>query len=131
MKMLNIKHTLKDAVSAMQNVEAFQDGDLFIVLETFDFGRDVNGNSINKYSAWLVSGGSEDAAANGYLNAFGPVVLTSPYRREQSVNRGVETPLFKLGQLGYELKEARRVEIPTGYRFVYRVTNDPRSKVAA
>lgn len=100
-------------------------GDLFLTLETFDFSRDINGNTINKYRAALVSG-DEQSVLNWYAAANELEILKSPYRREQSHNDGASAALHRLGLLGYELEYITTQYGPgkrRAYRIFYRVKN--------
>lgn len=106
--------------------------EFYVVVDAFDFGRDVNGNTINKYRASLHCADLV-TVQNGYSNVGSVEVLTSPYRREQSLNGGTDMALHWLkikgydlsyesttyigGEIDYVTKDNRR------YRHVYRVTN--------
>lgn len=125
MKHQQIKISCKQAIAALVEHPDFLKGDLFLTLETFDFGRDVNGNTINKYRAALVSG-DEKSVLNWYAACREKVVLTSPYRREQSHNEGTSAALYNLGLLGYELEYVTTQSAPSdrrAYRVFYRVKN--------
>lgn len=123
MKNAQIKITLAQAIADRSDL--LTRGDLFLALETFDFSRDVNGNTINKYRAALVAG-DEQSVLNWYAAAREMVVLTSPYRREQSHQDGASAALYHLGQLGYELEYITTQAAPgkaRAYRIFYRVKN--------
>jgi|AGFS01.1.fsa_nt_gi hypothetical protein len=123
MKHKQIKITLAQAIADRSDL--LTRGDLFLTLETFDFSRDANGNTINKYRAALVSG-DEKAVLNWYAAASEKPVLTSPYRREQSHQDGASAALYHLGQLGYELEYITTQYGPgkaRAYRIFYRVKN--------
>lgn len=123
MKHEQIKITLAQAIADRNDL--LTRGDLFLTLETFDFSRDTNGNTINKYRAALVAG-DESAVLNWYAAASEKPVLTSPYRREQSHQDGASAALYNLGLLGYELEYITTQTAPgkaRAYRIFYRVKN--------
>ncbi|MBL5841120.1 hypothetical protein I4U30_22925 [Enterobacter asburiae] len=108
--------------------------EFFVVVDTFDFGRDVNGNTINRYRATLHCSDLV-SVENGYSNCGSIPVLTSPYRREQSdgsffgSSAGQSMALYWLEKIGYDLAyESMQDTTPNGknraYRHVYRVTNN-------
>ena len=107
-------------------------GETFLVLETYDFSRDINGNTINKYRASLHQGDRASVEHN-YTGCTALTVLTSPYRREQSHNRGCSMALWRLEGMGYKLDYVSMSDIGGNvqspkkdlrrFRLVYRVTN--------
>ncbi|WNT48244.1 hypothetical protein SPLA5a_PHROGS00161 [Salmonella phage SPLA5a] len=118
---------LYDAVNRLASLSRpNQTGDFFVVVDSFDFGRDVNGNTINKYRATLHRGDLV-SVQNGYTG-FGVLVLESPRRREQSHNEGQSAALYWLEKIGYDLVYESMTEAPhtkkRAYRHVYRVTNN-------
>lgn len=118
---------LYDAVNRLASLSRTnQTGDFFVVVDSFDFGRDVNGNTINKYRATLHRGDLV-SVQNGYTG-FGVLVLESPRRREQSHNEGQSAALYWLEKIGYDLTYESMTEAPhtkkRAYRHVYRVTNN-------
>lgn len=118
---------LYDAVNRLASLSRTnQTGDFFVVVDSFDFGRDVNGNTINKYRATLHRGDLV-SVQNGYTG-FGVLVLESPSRREQSHNEGQSAALYWLEKIGYDLAYESMTEAPhtkkRAYRHVYRVTNN-------
>ena len=133
MAKFRVSINLADAVRRLtDNPAVNSQGDFFVVVDSFDFGRDVNGNTINKYRATLHRG---DLATveNNYTGAFCLEILTSPRRREQSDggffgNSGQSTALYWLEKMGYNL-EYKSFTIPghtskRAYRYVYQVTNN-------
>jgi len=118
---------LADAVRRLTaNPSVNSKGDFFVVVDAFDFGRDVNGNVINKYRATLHRGDLV-TVQNNYTGAFSLEILTSPRRREQTGNDGQEMALYWLEKIGYDLAyESFTVTHATkrAYRYVYRVTNN-------
>lgn len=119
---------LADAVKQFTSSPAVNnEGDFFIVIDAFDFGRDVNGNGINKYRATLHRGDLQ-TVQNNYTGAFSLEILTSPRRREQTGNDGQEMALYWLEKIGYDLAyESFTIPAHTtkrAYRYVYRVTNN-------
>lgn len=123
MQNAQIKITLAQAIADRNDL--LTRGDLFLALETFDFSRDTNGNTINKYRAALVSG-DESAVLNWYAAANEKPVLTSPCRREQSHQEGASAALYHLAQLGYDLEYITTQAAPgkaRAYRIFYRVKN--------
>lgn len=126
MKHQQIKTTLQQAFKdfPISTTSRPQD-ERFIVLETFDFSRDCNGNTINKYRAALHTG-DENSVLNNYTACRSVPVLTSPYRREQSHMDGTSAALYHLGQLGYDLEYITTQSAPgkaRAYRIFYRVKN--------
>ncbi|AGZ17697.1 hypothetical protein X824_gp126 [Escherichia phage 4MG] len=117
---------LYDAVNRLKEVSRQTTGDFFVVIDSFDFGRDVNGNTINKYRATLHRGDLL-SVQNGYTG-FGVTVLESPRRREQSHNEGQSAALYWLEKIGYDLAYQSMTYAPhtkkQAYRHVYRVTNN-------
>lgn len=117
---------LYNAVNRLKEVSRQQTGDFFVVIDSFDFGRDVNGNTINKYRATLHRGDLL-SVQNGYTG-FGVIVLESPRRREQSHNEGQSAALYWLEKIGYDLAYQSMTYAPhtkkQAYRHVYRVTNN-------
>lgn len=102
--------------------------EFFVVVQTFDFGRDVNGNKINKYQARLHHGDLV-SVQNNYTRPESIEVLTSPRRREQSYNEGADMAIHWLEKIGYDLAYESMTTQPIGnkkesYRIVYRVTNN-------
>lgn len=126
MKNAQTKMTLAQALKAFPISTTCRSSDeRFIVLETFDFARDVNGNTINKYRAALHTG-DETRVLNNYTACRSVPVLTSPYRREQSHQDGASAALYHLGQLGYDLEYITTQAAPgkaRAYRIFYRVKN--------
>ncbi|QGZ16402.1 hypothetical protein Hena1_02520 [Erwinia phage Hena1] len=108
--------------------------EFYVVVEAFNFGRDINGNTINKYRASLHCD-DLPTVQNGYSNVGAITVLTSPYRREQSHNEGQSAALYWLEKIGYDLayvsmtdetKSVYRGENNgyVSYRHVYQVKNN-------
>lgn len=123
---------LADAVRRLKDVTRQDNtGDFFVVVDSFDFGRDVNGNTINRYRATLHRGDLL-SVQNGYTG-FGVTVLESPSRREQSdssffgSSAGQSMALYWLEKIGYNLAYESMTTAPhtkkQAYRHVYRVTN--------
>ncbi len=63
-----------------------QTGDFFVVVDSFDFGRDVNGNTINKYRATLHRGDLV-SVQNGYTG-FGVLVPSRPVAGNNHTTKG-------------------------------------------
>uniref|UniRef100_A0AAU8GGW9 Uncharacterized protein n=1 Tax=Salmonella phage vB_SEnST11_KE22 TaxID=3161173 RepID=A0AAU8GGW9_9CAUD len=101
-------------------------GDFFVVIDSFDFGLDRNGNTINKYRATLHRGDLVSVQNN--YTGLGLLILESPKRREQSHNDGQSAALYWLEKIGYDLAYESMTEAPhtkkRAYRHVYRVTNN-------
>lgn len=102
--------------------------EFYVVVEAFDFGRDVNGNTINKYRASLHCADLV-TVENGYSDANSIEVLTSPYRREQSHGEGVVMALYWLEKIGYDLSYESMTNESNHtkhrrYRHVYQVKNN-------
>uniref|UniRef100_A0AAU8GG55 Uncharacterized protein n=1 Tax=Salmonella phage vB_SEnST11_KE23 TaxID=3161174 RepID=A0AAU8GG55_9CAUD len=119
---------LADAVRRMTANPAINaTGDFFVVIDSFDFGLDRNGNTINKYRATLHRGDLV-TIQNNYSGCFSLEILTSPKRREQSHNEGQSAALYWLEKIGYDLAYESMTEAPhtkkRAYRHVYRVTNN-------
>lgn len=129
MAMRKTSLNLADAVAVMKsNPKVNQTGDFFLVLNTFDFGRDVNGNKVNKYRATLHRGDLV-SVQNNYTGCTSIEVLTSPRRREQSHGEGADMALHWLEKIGYDLAyESMTIQPPhskkESYRIVYRITNN-------
>lgn len=129
MAMRKTSLNLADAVAVMKsNPNVNQTGDFFLVLNTFDFGRDVNGNKINKYRATLHRGDLV-SVQNNYTGCTSVEVLTSPRRREQSYNEGADMALHWLERIGYDLAyESMTIQSPhskkESYRLVYHIKNN-------
>lgn len=103
--------------------------EFYVVVEAFDFGRDVNGNKINKYRASLHCADLV-TVENGYSDAFSVCILESPRRREQSHNEGQSSALYWLEKIGYDLAYVSMTDqTPHNskhrrYRHVYQVKNN-------
>lgn len=126
MKNAQIKITLAQAIKnfPISTIAKPQD-EKFIVLYTFDFSRDANGNTINKYRAYLHTG-DEKSVLNNYTGCRAVPVLTSPYRREQSHQDGASAALYHLGLLGWDLDYVTTQTAPDkkrAHRIIYRVKN--------
>lgn len=99
----------------------------WLVLETFDFGRDANGNTINRYHAYITNG-DQVAVENNYTGILLDV-LTSPHRREQSHRPGHIMARHWLDLMGYDLEyisftqAANKKGVHTNFRTVYRIKN--------
>lgn len=136
MAKFRVSINLADAVRRLtDNPAVNSQGDFFVVVDAFDFGRDVNGNTINKYRATLHRGDLV-TVENNYTGAFSLEILTSPRRREQSHNEGQSAALYWLEKIGYDLVYVSMTDKTTAayrhrhqtykqaYRHVYRVTNN-------
>lgn len=129
MAKFRISINLADAVRQMDRIVKTKSphDKFYIVVDAFDFGRDVNGNTINKYRAALHCANLREVE-NGYSDCNSLTVLTSPYRREQSHNEGQSAALYWLEKIGYDLAYESMTEAPhtkkRAYRHVYRVTNN-------
>lgn len=108
--------------------------EFYVVVEAFDFGRDVNGNTINKYRATLHCD-DLPTVQNKYSNVGSIEVLISPRRREQSHNEGQSAALYWLEKIGYDLAYVSMTDETNSvyrgenngyvrYRHVYRVENN-------
>lgn len=117
--------TLRKAVNKENAVNFFagKKESFFLTLETFDFARDVNGNTICKYEARLHCSDLE-SVKNNYTSSL--IVLQSPRRREQcgsEYSEGQGTALDHLSKLGYTLKHVATQHFSTGrkYKMIYEV----------
>lgn len=124
---------LADAVSTLAFVAKAKGRvlgkEFYVVVDSFAFGLDINGNTINKYRATLHCD-DLPTVQNGYSNVSSIAILTSPYRREQSHNEGQSAALYWLEKIGYDLQYVSMMETTQHnskhrrYRHVYRVTNN-------
>jgi hypothetical protein len=76
--------------------------DLYVVLITYDFGRDANGNTINKYLGKITERVLPECSNSPHRSLLN--IIDSPKRREQSYDNGRSTPLWRLSEAGYNLE---------------------------
>ena len=130
MKNLKLAVTIKEAretLGVWPYGLSSEKGNAWLVLKTFDFGRDKNGNTVNRYHAYITNG-DQASVENNYTGHL-LHVLTSPHRREQSHRPGHIMARHWLELLGYDLEyvsftqTANSKGIHTDFRTVYRIKN--------
>ncbi len=130
MKNLKLAVTLKEAKDTLNNWPynmQSENGQCYLVLDTFDFGRDVNGNTINRYHAYITKG-DQVSVENNYTGELLPI-LTSPHKREQSHRPGHIMAHHWLKEMGYDFsfvsstQTANKKGLHTNFRTVYKLNN--------
>ena len=95
-----------------------------IVVHSFNFKYDINGNKINHYTATMIDGAlsSEKAVLNA-LAGRGKVLVRCDKRRYQGGTYGYEDAIYHLENMGYSVEKAGASQIigSDGYVTIFKI----------